>query len=286
MWTGAVVLMLAGSVGLGAQIEFNNNIKYNSGQDVQPVYEGWARVPDGSFDLYFGYLNRNWLEQLNVPIGPNNNVEPGGPDRGQPTFFYTRTNRKIFKINVPSDFGRNEVVWTLTVNGIERSAYGTLQADWEITADGGASGTRTTTEARTNKPPTVMVAPVSSIALSGSVSLVATVSDDGLPVPRPRAKAAVGQEIPPTLAGGVDAPVNLPFLATDDEEKRPDGLTVTWFVLRGPADAQFDPTFAQPVDGKATTTVRFTQPGDYVLQAHVQDGLMTTQERVSITVTR
>ena len=68
-----------------------NNFKYNSGQDVQPVFEGWSRNADGGFAMHFGYLNRNWAEELAIPVGPDNSVEPGGPDRGQPTFFYTRT---------------------------------------------------------------------------------------------------------------------------------------------------------------------------------------------------
>ena len=119
VWTGAATLVLAWSVGLGAQnqAEFANNLKFDSGQDIQPVFDGWARNPDGSFDLYFGYLNRNWVQKVQVPVGPNNHIQPGGPDRGQPTYFYTRTNRKVFTVNVPKDFGHGELLWTLNVNG-------------------------------------------------------------------------------------------------------------------------------------------------------------------------
>ena len=39
--------------------EFDNNFKYNSGQDIQPVFEGWSQNADGSFAMHFGYLNRN-----------------------------------------------------------------------------------------------------------------------------------------------------------------------------------------------------------------------------------
>jgi len=59
--------------------------KFKSGQGVVPVYEGWERVPDGSFNMVFGYLNRNHVEELNVPVGPQNGFEPGPADRGQPT---------------------------------------------------------------------------------------------------------------------------------------------------------------------------------------------------------
>ena len=286
VWAGAAALVLAGSIALGAQTEFANNLKFDSGQDIQPVFEGWFRLPDGTFDLYFGYLNRNWVQQLQVPVGPSNHIQPGGPDRGQPTFFYTRTKRKVFTINVPSDFGRSELVWTLTANGRTRTVYGHLKADWEITPDGGASGgTKTTTEARTNKPPAMTLAPVGPVQLPGTASLVAAVSDDGLPRPRAAAKAAVGQETPPTLTGGPkDSPGNLPQLAKQGP-KRPLGLTVTWMVFRGPADVRFDPVYAQPRDGQATTTAYFSEPGEYSLRASAEDGLLTTHRDVSVKVT-
>ena len=280
-----VVMLLAGSIGLGAQSEFANNLKYDSGQDVQPVFEGWARVPDGTFDLYFGYLNRNWVQKLHVPVGPANNVQPGGPDRGQPTFFYTRTHRKVFTVNVPADFGKKELVWTLAVDGRTRTVYGHLKADWEITPDGGAAGTQTTKEARNNKAPSIALAPVPSVALPGNVQLEVTVADDGLPKPRGRGKPAVGQESPPGLTGGEkEAPANLPWLA-EGGVRRPTGLTVSWIVFRGPADVVFDPPFALPADGRTTTSATFSAPGEYVLRASADDGLLTTYRDVTVKVT-
>src|SRR5437870_4335823 len=46
--------------------------KFVSGQDVVPYFEGWIRNPDGTFDLVFGYFNRNWQEELAIPAGPDN----------------------------------------------------------------------------------------------------------------------------------------------------------------------------------------------------------------------
>lgn len=280
-----VVAMLLGCVGLAAQAEFANNLKYDSGQDVQPVFEGWARVADGSFDLYFGYLNRNWVQKLHVPIGAANNIQPGGPDRGQPTFFDTRTHRKVFTVNVPADFGKQELVWTLAVNGRTRTVYGHLKSDWEMTRDGGAAGTQTTQEARRNQAPTLALAPVAPIALPSSVELVASVADDGLPKPRGRGKPAVGQESPPGLTGGEkEAPANLPWLS-EGGARRPNGLTVSWILFRGPAGVLFDPAYAQPVDGQTTTNASFTVPGEYVLRASADDGLLTTYRDVTVKVT-
>jgi len=283
---GAAVAIVAGSITLGAQTEFNNNLKFNSGQDVQPVFEGWARRPDGGFDLYFGYLNRNWVETLHIPVGPNNRFESGDPDQGQPTFFYTRTNRKVFTVQVPSDFGQKELVWTLTANGSTRTVYGHLRPDWEITPDGGASGgTKTTQEARSNRAPSLAIASVAPVRLPSTATLAATVSDDGLPVPR-RSTPAVGQETPPGLSGDLkETPTNLPWLSGNGR-RRGSGLGVDWFVFRGPADVRFDPERSTPAGGKATTTASFSEPGEYVIRVGAADGLLTTFQDVTITVTR
>ena len=80
--------------------------KFKSGQDVVPYFEGWIRNKDGSFDLVFGYFNRNWEEELAVPAGADNVVEPGGPDRGQPTFFLPRRQGWVYRVRVPGDFGK------------------------------------------------------------------------------------------------------------------------------------------------------------------------------------
>ena len=49
---------------------YTNNVRYNTGQSIQPVFEGWSRNPDGSFDMWFGYLNRNFEERITVAAGP------------------------------------------------------------------------------------------------------------------------------------------------------------------------------------------------------------------------
>src|SRR5262245_29545161 len=80
-------------------------IKYNEGQAVVPVYEGWAKNPDGSFTMTFGYMNRNYEEEPYLPIGADNRFEPGAADRGQPTHFYVRRQQFVFQVVVPADWG-------------------------------------------------------------------------------------------------------------------------------------------------------------------------------------
>src|SRR5262245_3297058 len=110
-----------------------SGIRFNSGQSVVPYFEGWIRNPDGTFDMVFGYFNRNWQQELAIPAGPDNNVELGGSDSVQPTFFHTRRQRFAFRVRVPADFGKKEVVWTITANGRTEKGYGSLLPEQEIT---------------------------------------------------------------------------------------------------------------------------------------------------------
>ena len=125
---GAIVGLIGAVQTLGAQDPFY--LKYNSGQAVQPIFEGWSKNPDGGLTMHFGYLNRNFVETISLPVGPDNSIQPGGPDRGQPTFFYPRISRSQFGVSVPKDWGKKELVWTLTVHGDTQKAIGWLQPEW------------------------------------------------------------------------------------------------------------------------------------------------------------
>src|SRR5512145_1035048 len=103
------------------------------GASVTPAYEGWYRNEDGSFSLLVGYFNRNSKEPLTIPVGPNNKIEPGEPDQGQPTYFETGRQWGVFVIKVPKDFGNKSIRWTLTVNGETQSVPMTLNPGYPIT---------------------------------------------------------------------------------------------------------------------------------------------------------
>ena len=249
---------------------------FDAGQNVVPVYEGWEANPDGSFNLVFGYLNRNYREHLHVPVGDDNFLEPGGPDQGQPTWFFTRRHRFTFRITVPPDFGDSEIVWTLTANGRTEKAYATLLPDYAIdnqmiAFDGNAvSNTRLTPG---NEPPSLQVAGASArtVRVGEELPLSAVIADDGLPVP-------------PT-----DAAL----------QNSRSGLSLTWFVYRGPGGAvSFDP--AQPVypyflpgpdppppvppDGRIDVRAWFDRPGRFVLRAMALDGVLWRTHDVTVTV--
>src|SRR6202163_4309427 len=130
-----VVLVAMGSVLAAAQSQPQTYIpqtKFAKGHDVVPSFDGWLRNADGSFTMVFGYMNRNYEEELVIPAGPDNKLEPGSPDQGQPTYFLNRRHAWVFRVKVPADWGNKELVWTLTSHGRTEKAYGSLQSDEEI----------------------------------------------------------------------------------------------------------------------------------------------------------
>ena len=108
------------------------NFMFSSGQTVQPFFEGWAHNPDGSYEMHFGYFNRNYVEETHVPIGPDNRMTPDASDQGQPTLFYPHVNHRVFSVTIPADWGNKELIWQVTVRNETYRAVGWLQAEWEI----------------------------------------------------------------------------------------------------------------------------------------------------------
>ena len=88
-----------------------------AGEAIFPAFEGWGPTKDGGQVLLIGYFNRNKAQELDIPIGPDNRIEPGGPDYGQPTRFHTGRQYGVFAITIPKDFGTKRLTWTLRANG-------------------------------------------------------------------------------------------------------------------------------------------------------------------------
>ena len=120
-------------VGVSAQLR-DAPIRHDSGQSITPSFEGWFKNPDGTFSLSFGYLNRNYKEEVDLPVGPNNKIEPGPPDQGQPTHFMPRRNTGVFTVVVPADFGKKQLSWTIAAHGETITIPGHLRPEWNIDA--------------------------------------------------------------------------------------------------------------------------------------------------------
>lgn len=287
-------------------------------QIVSPAYEGWWPNEDGTYKLFFGYMNTNWEQQFDVPIGSDNyfsNVDQGelddlakdgfdfsDADQGQPTHFYPRRNPFLYTIDVPADFGDEEMVWTLKTRGQVNRAYGTLKPDYRIdpqvisTEVGGNYGSLSDA-LRTNISPELRVEGENfrTVRVGEPLSLAVRASDpDNLPARRPARRGSNGQVIrPPSSIVAISGP----------------GLRFSWSIYRGPAAAAtFEPvqfkTYTDtrmyanspwsppweipmpPEDGRWTAEVTFDEPGEYVLRGIASDGSMFTYQNLNVTVTR
>jgi hypothetical protein len=313
----ATVLCLLAASGIPASGALADAQSYSSGQNVSPAYEGWEQNADGSFNFLFGYMNRNWEEEIDVPVGPDNGIEPGGLDQGQPTRFLPRRNRFVFRVRVPPDFGDKEMVWTLTTRGRTEKAFATLRPDYFINdvvmaSETGALGAGTSSpEIRANQRPVVTIdGPRPRTARVGEpLSLVALVTDDGVPKPRGRNQVGSGNSTSRTPAtaearDGVTRAYIPPSRVTVGKTV---GLHVSWFVYRGPGQVRFDPPQVKvwedtrtganspwaplwvpppvPSDGKWPAHVIFDTPGTYVLRALADDGALLGYQDLTVTVT-
>ena len=293
-WLCVVALVCAGSVPVDVQQLIR------TGQTVVPVYEGYQRNADGSFDLLFAYFNRNWAEEIDVPVGPDNHLEPGGPDRGQPAHFYPRRNRFVFRVRVPADFGNDEIVWTLRTQGETLTAYGTLRPEYEVDDNAimanfggaGASGFHPSIVGNTTPRLTVEGDATREVSAGEPVTLRAVADDDGKPAPhtlRPVEGISVS-------ASGRAAPES----AT--------GLRLSWILYRGPGTVVFDPSQIKtwedlrdggnspwslgfetppvPPENQWVTRVTFSEPGTYVLRCLAHDGGLQSYEDITFVVRR
>ncbi len=251
-------------------------IRFNSGQSVVPYFEGWIPKPDGSFDMVFGYFNRNFKEEFAIPAGANNKVEPGPADAGQPTYFLARRQRYAFRVRVPKDFGKQEVVWTITANGRTEKGYGSLLPAQEITERVVmTNGNFDPGHDDPNRPPSITIAAVPAATAGATVTLTASVTDDGLPKPRVAAPAPTAQAGP--FGGQINSSSGGPARV----------LAVGWLPYRAPGKVTFSHAGTIPVaNGQATTTARFEVPGTYTLVATATDpGRLSTRTEVTVTVT-
>ena len=233
------------------------------GGSATGAFEGWFTNQDGSRGFLVGYFNRNTQQELDIPIGPNNQIEPGGPDMGQPTHFFPGRQWGMFVVPVPKGFTpQDKFTWTLLVNG-------------QVT----------TIPLRLN--PDYVISPFSEIAVSNTPPVI-RFEQNGPTIQGPVATLAKA----PSRTASLSAPLALTLWVTDDMKyttgtsaplatPRPP-VTLTWSKYRGPGAVTFD--MAKPsveklppgsdnaaFSGKATTSVKFGESGDYVLHVIAND---------------
>ena len=223
------------------------------GDEVAPFFEGWYRNDDGTFTLSFGFFNLNSEQVLDIPVGPDNFIEPAEFDGMQPTHFPVRPRRDrgVFHVTVPASYedGEQAVVWTITANGWTNSTPGrvgipALQLDYGPRAMGSV-------------PPVVRFSPDGPAGqhIQGAWG-------------EPRT-ATVGE--PLTLTVWTE---EVSIRAPDDMVNQVVDVGLSWFKHQGPAgQVTVDPrrVVVEGGTGEATATVVFSEPGEYVLRARIDN---------------
>lgn len=309
----ATLLLLGARSTVDAQ-----RLSYTRGQNISPAYEGWEKGPDGQRYFLFGYMNRNWEEEIDVPVGENNFFSPGPADRGQPTHFQPRRNRFTFKVPVPDGFSEtDEMIWTLTAHRVTEKAYASLRPDYfvdnvVVMSETGALGAGTSSpEIRANRPPTIELETprVLNARVGQPVRLVARVTDDGIPKRRgtnndddDEEEDGEEEQLTPEQRA-LRAVLAPPRRSTVGKIN---GLFFSWFPYRGAGKVTFDPIQANtwentraggnspwapqwqppilPADGRWVVNATFQEPGTYILRGRADDGGLYSDEEITVHV--
>ncbi len=240
------LVMILPRVALAQDTRVDAPLPHIVGQSVSASYEGWYPNPDGTRSLVFGYFNRNYEEDLDLPVGEDNMFEPGPADRGQPTHFFPRRQTGVFAVVVPADFGDQRLTWSLTAHGETIKIPGHLEPGWEITAlHEVTSG---------NTPPVLRFGGPNADPGQGPLGV------------RSELTAAVSAPTPVTVWASDDG------VRKSRSTARPARFGVVWSKYRGAGTVTFDDATPTIDDsGRAVTTATFSAPGEYVLRVLAWD---------------
>lgn len=243
---GSVLADGEGQRGPGPPLEGQRGVPQppiaRGGNAIFPALEGWFKNADGTFTLLVGYYNRNETA-VEIPIGPNNRLDPGGPDMAQPTYFLPRRHRGVFAITVPADFGARRITWTLNAYGQPQTIPLWLNPPYVIDPFRNPSDG--------NTPPRLRFTPAGPETV------------------------AISRRIAHTLDARVDRPLDLALWATDEGAAAGRGaaaaVTLFWSKYRGPGEVSFENATPAFANGRADTRARFSAVGEYWLRALVND---------------
>ena len=264
-----------------------------SGQPIIPSFEGWYQEPDGSYRLCFGYWSGNTDEEVDIPLGPDNFIEPSEFNGGQPTHFMPvprtgyRKHYCVFTVHLPEDSGNRDVVWTLRVRGNEFSVPGRVTASAYVLDEPDSSS---------------RAAAWGFLAEEQGIESYDQITEEDLPIwldfnpgqaqgsiapvvrwvepPGPEGRGRNGITTGPATVG-VGDPLTLSVFV-DEPDGRPARWWVGWAKFSGPGDANFsqrEMLADHRYENRATTTVTFGDPGDYVVLVQAIENIQSFERQ-------
>jgi hypothetical protein len=264
----AALLLLATGAVLSAQVQLPSQPPKQFGSSITPAFEGWFDNPDGTHSFLIGYYNRNTEAELDIPVGPNNHFEPTA-DMGQPTHFLTRRRFGMFVVTMPKTFGKNDKIsWTLTANGVTTTIPFFMHTDYNLTP---MKSSEESPNGKYNEPPVLRFSDSGPKIAGPAVSLQKAI-DGGT--------ATVGVAMPLNLLVDDDALYSSGGNGPMGGQRPPVSVTVSKYrgpgaVTLGTPRVAFTATRGgkplEPYSGTAATTVKFTEPGEYLLHVTIND---------------
>ena len=226
---------------------WSGSVLVPSGGPIIPIFDGWYPNADGTNTLCFGYYSVNYEEDLDIPLGPNNFIEPSQYDGRQPDYFEHIPERPfsyrrrycVLPIQVAEDFGPDDsVVWTLQRGREEPiSVPGRMLVPYRLDEP--------------TSPGRGDVAPEIRFEAEGAEAMGRTGID----------------------VGPVSAEVGMPLELEVSVDHPEDEVWVGWAKHQGPGPVTFSEqnTMMDPISRAATTTVHFSEPGEYLIRVQSID---------------
>jgi hypothetical protein len=262
------MFMAAGAL-VSAQVLLPSVPPKKFGGSVTPAFEGWYDNADGTHTFLVGYFSRNTDVEIDVPIGPNNHFSPGNADVGQPTHFLPKRRFGMFIVTVPKEFTpQQKLSWTLTVNGITTTVPMYMSPDYNVTpfrsSEEGADGGY-------NEPPVLRFAANGVKTFKGPVAAYAAAIERTATTTAPMTLDVFADD-DGRFATGSNAPIlgaRTPVNLLVSKYRGPGAVTIEEKAPKLTAAKGGKP--GEPFSGTATTAVRFSEPGEYVLHVTAND---------------
>jgi hypothetical protein len=272
-------LVRAGQQGIGqtpSPLPLSQTVR-ERGSSVTGAYEGWFYGKDGATYALVGYFNRNTKQEFDILPGPNNRVEPGGPDLGQPTHFSPGRQWGVFTVKLPKDLGTKKLSWTIVANGFTNAITLHTQADYivEPYEDAANKNTPPAITFDQNGPeftgPPIGLATKYTATVGTPLALTTWLRDEGpkinVPEPFSRGRGRRGDQAAGGRGGRGAAGIPPEF-------QPPPPLAISWSKFRGPGDVAFDnpkPSIDKDHGNTSTVNATFSAPGDYILRVQAND---------------
>ena len=245
------------------------------GLPIIPLMEGWVANADGTTTISFGYINRNTDEDVDIPLGANNYIEPAEFDGMQPTHFPAGRGTGVFTVTLPAGREDTDVWWHVKTGAADAlrvpGRRGASAYELDFIRPRPQGSLQPLAAFGDNEQAAGLMAGVADygagVGVGETVELVLSASD---PAERDREDPRFGEPLNMNVefklhqGPGAVAFARDPDAPAPENPFEPDDPRFARFT--GPADNE---AIIEGGAGSATVMATFSAPGDYIIRAVV-----------------